>query len=267
MNETKSNEDIVRNANVRLCRLRTWTNYKGLGFHIMECSRPPHLISLVESNSPAASGGLKILDVLLAINNKTVSDTDYAQVIITLKTVQKETDFLLELLVVEQHFYKILKKKNIAIQSSLANILNTPIRMPEDYIKFPKHIPRTCQIRLQSKDIDFGFDVISGINGIGMFVQEVIPNSPAYGAGLRKSDRIIEIEDEYVDKNTSKFILEKLRKAAVKKTVKLLVVDTKTYGLYVLNDPCKQKTVWKLRVSYRIDKNNSFSAFLSLEND
>jgi S1-C subfamily serine protease len=57
----------------------------------MECSQPPHLISLVESNSPAAAGGLKIWDVLIAINNKTVSNIDYAQVIVILNAARKNT--------------------------------------------------------------------------------------------------------------------------------------------------------------------------------
>jgi C-terminal processing protease CtpA/Prc len=237
MSGIRINEDILRDSNVRLCRLRTWPNYKGLGFYIMKRSRPPHLISLVESNSPAAAGGLKIWDVLLAVNNKIVSDTDYAQLVIILKAALNGTNCLLELLVVEKRIYKILKKKNITIDSSLANILNTPIRMPEDYNKFSEYIPRTCQIQLQSNDTHFGFDVITGNKSIGAYIQEVVPNSPAYRAGLRKSDRIMEIDDKYMDKTTYKSILEKLNKAVFKRTIKLLVLDTKTYAYSVLKNP------------------------------
>jgi C-terminal processing protease CtpA/Prc len=236
----KSNEDILRNSNIRLCRLRTWPNYKGFGFHLIECNQPPHLINLVESNSPAAAGGLKIWDVLLAVNNEIVSETDYAQVIRAIKATPN-TYRSIELLVVEQRFYLILKKKNITINSSLAEVRNTPIKMPEDYIRFSKHIPRVCRISLQSNDTSFGFEVIHGSKGIDMYIQEVIPNSPAYRAGLRKSDRIIEINDKYVDKTTSKYILGKLNKAAIRRTVELLVVDTKVYGYSVLDDSCKRK--------------------------
>ena len=108
MSEAKSKEDILRDANIRLCRLRIWPNYKGLGFHLSECPQPPHRITLVESNSPAAAGGLKIWDVILAVNNKIVSDTNYIQLIAILNAVQKETNRPLELLVVEQYFYRIL---------------------------------------------------------------------------------------------------------------------------------------------------------------
>jgi hypothetical protein len=52
--------------------------------------------------------------------------------------------------------------------------------MPDDYLKFPKLIPRVCQIRLQSDEINFGFVATSGIDNIGIYIQEVIPNSSAY---------------------------------------------------------------------------------------
>ncbi len=90
---------------------------------------------------------------------------------------------------------------------------------------------------MQSNDTHFGFDVITGNKSIGAYIQEVVPNSPAYRAGLRKSDRIMEIDDKYMDKTTYKSILEKLNKAVFKRTIKLLVLDTKTYAYSVLKNP------------------------------
>lgn len=237
----RNNKDIIREANVRLCRLRTWPNYKGLGFSIIKRPQPPNIIGLVESNSPAAAGGLKIWDTLLAVNNVSVVDTDYRQVVVTVNELKKDPHRPVELLVVENRFYESLKKKNITINSSLATVLNTPIKMPDDYIKLPKHVPRICRIKLQPDDINFGFDVINASKGIGMYIQEVIPNSPAYHAGLRKSDRIIEIDNEYVNKDTSKLILEKLNKVVIKRYVKLLVEDTFTYEHHLLNNQSKGK--------------------------
>ncbi len=107
--------------------------------------------------------------------------------------------------------------------------------MPIDYFNFPKHQPRTCNIRLGKSDTTFGFEVVNGENDVGAYIQEVFPNTPASDTSLRKSDRIIEIDDKFVDKDLSKSILEKLGKAKTKGAVKLYVVDTETYKYYQLN--------------------------------
>jgi S1-C subfamily serine protease len=116
--------------------------------------------------------------------------------------------------------------------------------MPEEYIKFPQYIPRTCEIRLESNDRSFGFEVIHGDNGIGAYIQEVILGSPANRAGLRKSDRIITINDKYVDTSASKVIYEKLNKALIKRNVKLFVMDTETYKYNLLKDPSRKTNLF-----------------------
>jgi C-terminal processing protease CtpA/Prc len=63
---------------------------------------------------------------------------------------------------------------------------------------------------------------------VGSYIQEVFPNTPAINTSLRKSNRIIEIDDKFVDKDVSKSILEKLGKAKTKGAVQLYVVDTDT---------------------------------------
>jgi C-terminal processing protease CtpA/Prc len=247
MTESKSHEIDIRHANIRLCRLRPWSNYVGLGFRITECSQPPHLISLVESNSPAAAGGLRIWDVLIAINNEFVSNADYNQITMILEAIPIDNHRCIELLVVEQDIYQILKKKNIRIGSSLASRIDTPIRMPEDYMKFPKYTPRTCEIRLKSNDQNFGVVVTHGENSIGAYIQEVIPGSSAHRAGLRKSDRIIRIDGKYVDQSHINMIYEKLNKALIKRNIKLFVMDTETYE--VLNNPGKE-TIIDISISH-----------------
>ncbi|CAF0994209.1 unnamed protein product [Rotaria sp. Silwood1] len=229
-----SDAELSRNANVRLCRLRVWPEFEGLGFNLEASTRPPHLIRLVESNSPAAAGGLKILDVILAVNKEDVSEADYNRVRNAIKTAH-DSNAPIELLVVEQRFYQMLKKKNLTIIPQMATIINTPATMPNEYLNFPKHTPRTCNIRLGKNDSSFGFEVINGENDIGAYIQEVFPNTPASNTPLRKCDRIIEIDDKDVDKDISKSILEKLDKAKTKGAVKLYVVDTETYKYAQLN--------------------------------
>jgi C-terminal processing protease CtpA/Prc len=229
-----SNAELLRNANIRLCRLRVWPNFEGLGFNLEQSSKPPHMIRLVESNSPAAAGGLKILDVILAVNQQDVSEADYNQVRTAIKNA-RDSNVPIEILVVEQRFYQALKKRNIPMDASQATIINTPATMPTEYLNFVKHQPRVCNIRLGKNDTTFGFEVVNGEKDVGAYIQEVFPNTPASNTPLRKSDRIIEIDDKYVDKDVSKSILEKLTKAKAKGAVKLYVADTDTYKHYQIN--------------------------------
>lgn len=231
-------QSIERNdlhqANFRLCRLCIWSNYDGLGFYLENASIPPHIIRIVESNSPAAAGGLKIFDHLLAVNNEDVSAADYLTVTQAIKNARDNNDRI-ELLVIEKCFYKEFKSRDYSFNPIFARVIETPTAMPRDYMNFPKYTPRTCEIRLSKTDQSFGFEVTDGIKNSGVFIQEIFPNTPASRTTLRKSDRILEINDKFVDKQASKFIFEKLYKARKKRTVKLYVVDTDTYKYFQEN--------------------------------
>jgi C-terminal processing protease CtpA/Prc len=214
MAESNDNNDL-RRVNFRLCQLCIWPNYGGLGFNLENAISPPHIIRTVESNSPAAAGGLKILDVVLAVNNQDVSGADYSLVTQAIKNA-RDTNGLIELLVIEKRYYQPLKDKGISFDPALAKRIKTPRTMPDDYRNFPKYTPRICEIRLSRNDQSFGFEVVNGIKDTGAFIQEVVPNSPAGRTTLRKSDRILEIDDKFVDNEPSKIILDRLFKAKKK---------------------------------------------------
>jgi C-terminal processing protease CtpA/Prc len=84
-------------------------------------------------------------------------------------------------------------------------------------------------MRLQKDDPSFGFEVVNGLGDIGVWIQEVIPNTPASKTSLRKCDRILEIDDKFVDNLKIDAIFERLSKAKRNRSVKLYVVDTNTY--------------------------------------
>ena len=230
----KKNHEFLRKANVRRCRLCAWPNYQGLGFHLTRCSPPPQMISLVESNSPAAAGGLKISDALLRINTTTVSDLDYEEVLCILKAAIDSNDRI-ELLVVERKYLQKIVKYNLVIKSRFIQDIDTPVAIPGDYLDASKRILRTCHIHRPSTEADFGFELVSGPHCIGAYIQEVLPNSPASHAGLRKSDRILQIDDRFVDNLDTKIIFARLEEVPTRRTVKLLVADTQTYALGLSN--------------------------------
>ena len=256
--------ELLRNANVRLCRLRVWPNFSGLGFNLEASPRPPHVLRLVESNSPAAIGGLKILDVILAVNQQDVSEADYNQVRDAIKAA-RDSNAPIELLVVEQKFYNEIKKRNLRVDPLAATAITTPPSMPSEYANFPKHEPRTCSMRLSKGESTFGFEVVNGDNDTGAYVQEVFPNSPASRTALRKSDRIIEVDDKFVDKDLSKSILEKLGKGRTKGAVKLYVMDTDTYKYYQSNK--MTLTSKGKRKSQSADRSSTGNRYYSNEGD
>jgi C-terminal processing protease CtpA/Prc len=228
--------------NLRLCRLRKWSNYTGLGFNLAKSSESPQTIEIVESNSPAAAGGLKITDVILNVNNQDMSKASNKDVSKAIKTALDNSDRL-ELLVMEKRHYDKLKNKKVLFNPKMANkVLETPDTMPRDYKNFSENTPRTCPLSLSNPKESFGFDLIHGPNNTGAFIQEVNPNSPASKAALHKSDRILEINDEFVNDQPYQNILDLIKKGKSNNALKLYVVDTKTYKHYQTNNIPLQST-------------------------
>lgn len=221
-------DDTLRDANVRLCRLLSWPNYVGLGFQLVRRPRPPHLVAIVESASPAAAGGLQINDVILAINGNDVTETNFRDLVAIVKVVQ-QSRLPMELLVVGCWWYETLTKKTKkgVIAWTAASVLDTPKIMPQEYRAFSRTVRRTCLMYLGTRDSIFGFDITPAYSGKGLFIRDVVPDSPAYRGGLRKCDWLIEIDGKNVENAAGKDITEKLKKAADHRVLKLTVEGTR----------------------------------------
>ncbi|CAF0916237.1 unnamed protein product [Adineta steineri] len=197
--------DLIRHADIRLCCLCIWHNYDGFGCQLKAAPDPPHFIYLVESNSPATAGGLKMHDVILAINDQDMTTADLHEVEAAIETSTK-TKSSVDLLVVQSDVYKILKERNIPIDSISATVIYTPVKMPTEFSNFPRYTPRLCKMRFRTDDTSLGFDIVNGENDIGAYIQVVLPNSLASDVGLRSSDRIIEINGDNVNEKSSEDI-------------------------------------------------------------
>ncbi|CAF2777975.1 unnamed protein product [Rotaria sp. Silwood2] len=235
MNTELDNFNALRNAKCRRCHLCLWSNYVGFGFTLAPALEPPYIIESVESNSPAAAGGLRIRDIVRAVNDKNAFELSFDELKNIIQNA-RDAHGRIELLMIDPDFYETPNKSNEPINPRFVKTIKTPQTMPIDYQNFSKHQPRTCEIRLNRSDTSFGFQTVDPLTSVGMFIQEVYPNSPAANTSLRKCDRIIEIDDDFVDNVPSSTILEKLRTAKSNKHVKLYVVDTETYNYFQENN-------------------------------
>ncbi|CAF4616523.1 unnamed protein product, partial [Rotaria sp. Silwood2] len=172
------------NDKLRHCIIRGWSNYPTLGFTLKPTVEPPFIIQHVESNSPAAAGGLRVRDVILAVNGQNVFMISFDKLKNIIKNVRSSNDHI-ELLVMEERSYNTSQQSNRSINTKLAKTIETPLTMPNDYQSFPKHQPRTCNIHLSESNSSYGFGTVNPLTNVGMIVQEVYPNSPASNTSLR----------------------------------------------------------------------------------
>ncbi|CAF2073834.1 unnamed protein product [Rotaria magnacalcarata] len=252
-------------SNIRLCRLRTWPDYKGLGFNLDRASKSPVVIQNVESNSPAAAGGLRMRDVILRVNNQDVSGSVIEEVTAAIRKTRDTGDYV-ELHVIDEIGYEKLSELKRPFDLKNVEECNTPPTMSDEYKKFPKNTPRTCQIHMTSEDESFGFSIFGGEGRMGAYIQYILPNSPASRTELRINDRILEIDDKFVDEDSKDSIDKKLSKAKLE--VKLYVVDTHTYKYFKDHDiPLESKKFKKSQFAKDQRKSVISSSRKSSEDD
>ena len=228
---SSSEKETLRTAKFRLCRLKKWPNYKGLGFGLEAAPEAPHLVQIVESNSPAAAAGLRILDAILAVNKDDTTKVTFEKLKALIKSAVDKQDTV-EFLVIEKRHYDSLKKSKVNFDRKHAQPLESPSTMPRDYASFQQNTPRTCDIRLGPQDPSLGLELVTGKQDTGAYVQDITSDSPASRANVRKSDRIIEMDGDFVDNLPYSQITARLRGAKANGGVKLYVMDTATYKHY-----------------------------------
>ncbi|CAF5037082.1 unnamed protein product, partial [Rotaria sp. Silwood1] len=228
-----SDSNLNLENKTRLCRLHLWADYNEFGFSLCERSQSPHIIYMVESNSPAMAGGLRIRDIILAINGKNVTNA-HEKCIRKLITRARNSKSVVELLVCQEEIYAITRHKSKLHDLSIATRLETPTTIPVEYVEFARNPLRTCIIVLNGdQNSSFGIATAHGQNDIGLYITYVVPNSLAALAGLRNSDRIIKIDGINVDKDKSKSIMNQIELAKmINGAIELYVADTHAYKTY-----------------------------------
>lgn len=219
----------------RRCTIRKWADYDGYGFNLKyDKTKQIEFIEKVENESPAYAGGLRVDDRIVEVNDDNIDGKSHVEIVKAIKTNANEVVFL----VVDAEADEYYSSRNITVNSQLRNVevLETPDRAPETLAPREANIPsdapqpRYCHVCKWPDFPGFGFSLVADKAGRGEFMGDIDPDSPADFAGLKRGDRIIEVNKENVEHCTHSQVVEKIK--AISDDTKLLVVDEATDGYY-----------------------------------
>ena len=86
--------------------------------------------------------------------------------------------------------------------------------------------PRLCHVKKWSDFNGYGFNLHAEKGKAGQFIGKVDPGSPAEAAGLKESDRIVEVNGTNIGNENHSQVVQRIK--AVPNETKLLVVDSAT---------------------------------------
>ncbi|XP_053384250.1 Na(+)/H(+) exchange regulatory cofactor NHE-RF1-like isoform X2 [Mercenaria mercenaria] len=237
-------ETPSHNYHPRVCRITKWPDFQGYGFNLhAEKDKTGQYIGLVDANSPAESADLRKGDRIIEINGENIEDETHQQVIQKIKAGGNET----KMLVVDAEADEYYKNNGIRITSDLPEVIfnetsrkeiseRAPTPEPVPVVTdTPSHDfhPRLCHIKKWPDFQGYGFNLHAEKEKNGQYIGLVDANSPAEDAGLRKGDRIVEVNGENIEGVTHQEIIQKI-KAGGDET-RLLVVDSDADDFYRSN--------------------------------
>lgn len=242
----------------RLCQMPRGD--AGYGFHLHgEKGKSGQFIRKVEPESPAEAAGLRAGDRVVEVNGVNVEKEAHHQVVQRIKAVEGETC----LLVVDKETDEFLRSLRLTCTEEMAHagIVVKPEALPvtsptsdngevwkpqmetgsrskkrhkhstssesgkKDLNGQAKEIcPRRCHLKKGPNG--YGFNLHSEKSRPGQFIRSVDPDSPAYRAGLRPQDKLIEVNGINVEGMKHSEVVSHIKSKESEAT--LLVVDPET---------------------------------------
>ena len=235
---------------VRLCTLyKSDAHFSSqptnIGFGIqtrpnLNSSIPNYLrVSIVNYKSPAYTAGMESGDLICEINGRNTLNMSHDEALYFIKS-SYEINGYVRILVVSEFCYNWLREHDLldTIRYDHVSVFS--------YADFLKHnhrtAPKLCRIKLFGHSKSFGFNVetilIQPASGLvsanreaakhcyAHVVVRVERDSAAYDAGLRKGDRIIELDGMNVEAENDKRLNDRVFQAFVdSRQLSLFVVD------------------------------------------
>lgn len=261
-NESDFNLDSLQAPNMaylrpmaRLCTLYKndqnhlqHSNSSNIGFGIQTKPNPNSTIpnylrvSIVNYKSPAYLAGMEAGDLICEINGRSTLDMSHDESLYFIKSSYEINNYV-KILVLSDFCYNWLKEHELlqTIRYDHSSIFS--------YADFLKHnqrfVPRLSKVRLFGHNKTFGFNLetlliapssslvsanrAAAHQSYAHIIVKLERESPAYAAGLRKGDRIIELDGINVEAENEKQVGDRIFQAFVdQKQLTLFVVDPET---------------------------------------
>ncbi|XP_014664751.1 PREDICTED: uncharacterized protein LOC106807044 isoform X5 [Priapulus caudatus] len=223
---------------VRLCTIRKWSDYDGYGFNLQyDKGTRQEFIGSVEDGGPAETGGLRGGDRVVEVNGENVEGKGHADVVALVKQHATHAAFL----VVDVEADRLFGARGMRVLATLGSVtkMETPLPRPGNVILprnedngIPDSVPRP-RLAHVCKWPDFqgyGFNLLADKNGLGEFLGDIDKDGPADLAGLRKGDRIVEVNGSNIENDSHPQVVNKIK--AMPDNTKMLVVDSETDEYY-----------------------------------
>ncbi|XP_022650405.1 Na(+)/H(+) exchange regulatory cofactor NHE-RF2-like [Varroa jacobsoni] len=233
---------------IRLCHLTKWNDFNGYGFNLhTDKVKNIQTLGEIDKGSPAEAAGLMKGDRIVEVNGQNVFNENHRQVVERIKAVAHET----RLLVVDPLSDQWYRERNIVIHGSLPSVrVLTSAKEQQQALHRQQQrnatkmtnggsgavipsdapSPRLCHLRKWADFEGYGFNLHADKAKRTQFVGVVDLNSPAESAGMKRNDKIIEVNGENVENLTHREIVDRVK--AVPNETTLLVVDDATYKYY-----------------------------------
>ncbi|KAK8767069.1 hypothetical protein V5799_006153 [Amblyomma americanum] len=234
----------------RLCHLVRRPDFDGYGFNLhADKQRRLQYVGAVDPGSPAEAAGLRANDTIVEVNGVNVEGANHRDIVERIKAVPNET----RLLVVDDGSAAWYKEHGIAIRGDLPNVIqlssvkaaarraskgqqqavaataettssSAPPPPPSETTQSDGL--RLCRLSKWPNFDGYGFNLHADKKRQGHFIGQVDAGSPAELGGLRKNDRLVEVNGLSVEGESHREIIERIKQDPGH--VDLLVIDRET---------------------------------------
>ncbi|CAF3486275.1 unnamed protein product [Rotaria socialis] len=237
----------------RICVLEI-SNTRKAGFAISNTNSPPYIVCKIENKSPAEKAGLKLNDILLSVNGKSLTETSYKDTVQLIKEAlqQKTIQMVVNQQSSSEENQTKEKSKSLTSQHSdhsdvlivdskeiNSNTINTVQQYQRQRTKELSYTLRLCHLHATNTTdgkptITFGFEITEDPDYEYPVISHVEIKSPGERAGLQVRDVLLKVND----RKTKGLKFEKVKKAIEKGKqdgrLEILVVDKEVF------DYCKR---------------------------
>ncbi|XP_049514952.1 PDZ domain-containing protein 7 isoform X2 [Dermacentor silvarum] len=222
----------------RLCHLVRRPDFDGYGFNLhADKQRKLQYVGAVDPGSPAEAAGLRANDTIVEVNGVNVEGANHRDIVERIKAVPNET----RLLVVDDGSAAWYREHGVAIHGDLPNVIQlSSVKAAARRASKPAAVAqqeaapppsevtghdglRLCHLSKWPNFDGYGFNLHADKKRQGHFIGQVDPGSPAELGGLRKNDRLVEVNGLSVEGESHREIIERIKQDPTR--VSLLVID------------------------------------------